>query len=71
VAQDFLGAFLIAPEIRLGGFGFDFGQFSALGFRVKETSATRRLARPGRRIFVSVLRSSVHPDLRPGRFGCA
>src|SRR6185369_16221530 len=56
-AKHFLSAFLVIPEIGLRRLFFYSGEFGALGFRVKETSATPRRARPGLRIFVSVLRS--------------
>jgi hypothetical protein len=56
-AEDFLRALLVVPEVRFGGFFFYFGEFSAFGIGVKETSAAPPCEPPGRRIFVAVLRS--------------
>jgi hypothetical protein len=57
LAEDLLRALLIIPEVGLRALFFYSGKLCAFGFRVKETSATPRRARPGLRISVSVLQS--------------
>jgi hypothetical protein len=64
--EDFLRTLLVVPEVGLGALLFYFDKCGAFVVRVKETSATRRLSRPGLRVFVLVLQSFLLPrrDLR-------
>jgi hypothetical protein len=57
LAEHLLRPLLIVPEVGLRALFFYSGEFCAFGFRVKETSATPRLARLGLRISVSVRQS--------------
>jgi hypothetical protein len=59
--ENFLCALVIVPEVGLRALLFYFGKFGAFIVRVKETSATRRLERPGLRVFVLVLQSFLLP----------
>ena len=57
-AQHFLCALLIVPEIGFRGLFFYAFELGALGFGVKETSATRRRALTGLRVLLSTPQSS-------------
>jgi hypothetical protein len=69
VAQDGLCGFLIVPEIGLGNFGFERGQFLAVLRGVKENSGRERCEVSGFRSDIEDLRESCrHLGRRVGRF---